>query len=103
MICARIGCDFSSVKVADTGVADRRVVDGHVFYKQDPRKKQRLAFGSLIDLNKRSRAAAIKIRRVGVAELPELFRLKCASHRYTADTNSTHFKWNNPLVYRVSA
>jgi hypothetical protein len=44
-----IGCDFSSVKVADRGVADRRVVDGRVadgcvadgrvFYKQDPRKK----------------------------------------------------------------
>jgi hypothetical protein len=27
----------------------------------------------------------------GVAEPLELFRLKCASHRYTADTNSTHF------------
>jgi hypothetical protein len=38
-----------------------------------------------------------------VAEPPELFRLKCASHRYTADTNSTHFKRNNPLVCRVSA
>jgi hypothetical protein len=38
-----------------------------------------------------------------VAELPELFRFKCASHRYTDDTNSTHFKWNNPLVCRVSA
>jgi hypothetical protein len=38
-----------------------------------------------------------------VAEPPELFRFKCASHRYTADTNSTHFKRNNPLVCRVSA
>jgi hypothetical protein len=38
-----------------------------------------------------------------VAEPPELFRLKCASHRYTADTNSTHFKRNNPLVCRVFA
>jgi hypothetical protein len=38
-----------------------------------------------------------------VAEPPELFRLKCASHRYTADTNSMHFKWNNLLVCRVSA
>jgi hypothetical protein len=38
-----------------------------------------------------------------VAELPELFRFKCASHRYTADTNSTHFKRNNPLVCRVFA
>jgi hypothetical protein len=38
-----------------------------------------------------------------VAEPPELFRLKCASHRYLADTNSTHFKRNNPLVCRVSA
>jgi hypothetical protein len=37
------------------------------------------------------------------AEPPELFRLKCASHRYTADTNSTHFKRNNQLVCRVSA
>jgi hypothetical protein len=37
-----------------------------------------------------------------VAELPKLFRLKCASHRYAVDTNSTHFKRNNPLVYRVS-
>jgi hypothetical protein len=34
-----------------------------------------------------------------VAEPPELFWLRCASHRYTAD----HFKRNNPLVYRVSA
>jgi hypothetical protein len=39
----------------------------------------------------------------GVAEPPKLFRLKCASHRYTSDTNSTHFKWNNPLVCRVTA
>jgi hypothetical protein len=38
-----------------------------------------------------------------VAEPPELFRLKCASHRYLADTNSTHFKRNNPLVCRVFA
>jgi hypothetical protein len=70
-----IGCDFSSAKVADRGVADRRVVDervadgcvvdGRVFFKQDPRKKQRLAFRALIDLNKRSRAAAIKIWRGG--------------------------------------
>jgi hypothetical protein len=40
---------------------------------------------------------------IDVAEPAELFRLKCASHRYTADTNSTHFKRNNPLVCRVSA
>jgi hypothetical protein len=33
----------------------------------------------------------------------ELFRFKCASHRYTDDTNSTHFKRHNPLVCRVSA
>jgi hypothetical protein len=33
----------------------------------------------------------------------ELFRLKCTSHRYAGDTNSTHFKRNNPLVYRVTA
>jgi hypothetical protein len=38
-----------------------------------------------------------------VEEPPELFRLKCASHRYSADTNSTHFKRNNPFVCRVSA
>jgi hypothetical protein len=44
-----------------------------------------------------------ELERVGVAEPPELFRLKCASHRYTVDTNSTHFKRNNPLVCRVSA
>jgi hypothetical protein len=30
-------------------------------------------------------------------------QLKCASHHYIADTNSMHFKRNNPLVYRVSA
>jgi hypothetical protein len=40
---------------------------------------------------------------VAVAEPPELFRLKCASHRSLADTNSTHFKRNNSLVCRVSA
>jgi hypothetical protein len=34
---------------------------------------------------------------------PELFRLKRASHRYTDDTNSTHFNRNNLLVCRVSA
>jgi hypothetical protein len=61
-----ISCDFSSAKVADKGVVDGRVVDGcvadgHVFYKQDHRKKQRLAFGSIIDLIRRSQAAAIKI------------------------------------------
>jgi hypothetical protein len=38
-----------------------------------------------------------------MAEPPELFRLKCAIHRYIANTNSTHFKRNNPLVCRVSA
>jgi hypothetical protein len=37
-----------------------------------------------------------------VAEPPELFRLECANHRYTADINSTHFKRNNSLVCRVS-
>jgi hypothetical protein len=41
--------------------------------------------------------------RLTVAEPSKLFRLKCASHRYTADTNSMHFKRNNPLVCRVSA
>jgi hypothetical protein len=38
-----------------------------------------------------------------VVEPHELFQLKYASHRYTADTNSTHFKRNNPLVCRISA
>jgi hypothetical protein len=38
-----------------------------------------------------------------VAEPPELFRLKCASHRYTTIFDLTHFKQNNSLVYRVSA
>jgi hypothetical protein len=38
-----------------------------------------------------------------VAEPSELFRLKCANDRYTADINSTHIKRNNPLVCRVSA
>jgi hypothetical protein len=38
-----------------------------------------------------------------VAEPPELFRLKCASHYHTGDINSTHFKRNNPLVCRVTA
>jgi hypothetical protein len=38
-----------------------------------------------------------------VAEPSELFQLKYANHRYTADINSTHFKRNNPLVCRVSA
>jgi hypothetical protein len=49
------------------------------------------------------RIAEGKKRWSGVAEPPELFWFKCASHRYTADTNSTHFKRNNPLVCRVSA
>jgi hypothetical protein len=70
-----IGCDFSSAKVVDRGVADRHVVDGRVadgcaadrcvFCKQDPRKEQRLASGSQIDLNRRSRAVVIKIWRGG--------------------------------------
>jgi hypothetical protein len=38
-----------------------------------------------------------------VAEPHELFRLKCASHRYTSDINSTHLKRNNSLACRVSA
>jgi hypothetical protein len=38
-----------------------------------------------------------------MAEPSKLFRLKCASHRYLADINSTHVKRNNPLVRRVSA
>jgi hypothetical protein len=40
---------------------------------------------------------------IGVAEPLELFRLKCANYRYTADIISTHFKRNNSLVCRVSA
>jgi hypothetical protein len=65
-----ISCDFSLAKVADRRVVDERVADGcvadgRVFCKQDPRKKQRLAFGSLIDLNRRSRVATIKIWRGG--------------------------------------
>jgi hypothetical protein len=56
-------------------------------------------------VSQRSRSTATKFRWGGstVAEPRELFRLKCASHRYTADTNSTHFKRNNSLVCRVSA
>jgi hypothetical protein len=38
-----------------------------------------------------------------VAKPPELFRLKCTSYHYIADTNSMHFKRNNPLVCRISA
>jgi hypothetical protein len=38
-----------------------------------------------------------------VAEPPELFRFKCADHRYTGDRNSTHVKRNNSLVCRVTA
>jgi hypothetical protein len=38
-----------------------------------------------------------------VAEPLELFRLKCANDHYAAVIISTHFKWNNPLVCRVSA
>jgi hypothetical protein len=49
---------------------------------------------------------AVAVRRAekqSVAEPPELFRFKCASHLHTADNDSTHFKRNNPLVCRVSA
>jgi hypothetical protein len=38
-----------------------------------------------------------------VAELSELFRLKCANDHYATVIISTHFKRNNPLVCRVSA
>jgi hypothetical protein len=38
-----------------------------------------------------------------VAEPPELFRLKCAIDCRTIAISLTHFKRNNPLVYRVSA
>jgi hypothetical protein len=37
-----------------------------------------------------------------MAEPSKLFRLECASPRYTADTNSTYSKRNNPLVCGVS-
>jgi hypothetical protein len=70
------GCEFFSAKVVDKGVADRHVVDGRVadgcvadrcvFCKQNPRKEQRLALRSLIDLSRRSRAAAIRIPRGGL-------------------------------------
>jgi hypothetical protein len=40
---------------------------------------------------------------LAVAELPELFRLKCANDHRTTAISLTHFKRNNPLVYRVSA
>jgi hypothetical protein len=76
--------NFALAKVADRGVADRRVVDervadgcvadGHVFCKQDPRMKKRLALGSLIDLNRRSRAAAIKIQRGGILAARERWK-----------------------------
>jgi hypothetical protein len=57
-----------------------------------------------VSLDISSRAVEIDSPYQGtMAEPPELFRLKCASQRYTADTNSTHFKRNNPLVCRVSA
>jgi hypothetical protein len=85
--------DFSLAKLADRGVADRRVIDEHVadgcvadervFFKQDPRKKQRLAFGSPIDLNRRSRAAAIKIRRGGSPAARERWGKKFRSSRRT--------------------
>jgi hypothetical protein len=42
-----------------------------LFYRKGLRKKQRLAFGSLIDLNRRTRAAAIQIRRGGSPEARE--------------------------------
>jgi hypothetical protein len=45
----------------------------------------------------------LTISVVLVAEPPKLFRLKCASYRCIANTNSTHFKRNNSLVCRVSA
>jgi hypothetical protein len=86
-----IGCDFSSAKVADKGVANQRVVDervadgcvadGHVVCKQDPRKKQRLALGSLINLNRRSRAAAIKIQRGGALAARERWGKRFRSSR----------------------
>jgi hypothetical protein len=38
-----------------------------------------------------------------MAEPHELFRLKRVNDRYEAVINSTRFKRNNPLVYRVSA
>jgi hypothetical protein len=38
-----------------------------------------------------------------VAELLELFWLKCADHCYSGDMTSTHFKQNNPMVCRVTS
>jgi hypothetical protein len=38
-----------------------------------------------------------------MAEPLELFQLKCADHCYTGDMTSTHFKWNNPMVCRVTS
>jgi hypothetical protein len=38
-----------------------------------------------------------KFAVVFVAEPPELFRLKHASHRYTGDPNSMHFKRKQPI------
>jgi hypothetical protein len=38
-----------------------------------------------------------------VAEPLELFRFKCADHRYTGDMISTHFKRNNLMVCRVTS
>jgi hypothetical protein len=61
---------------------------------------QHLVFSVLILLVLASSSIACSM---SVAEPPELFRHKCASHRYTADTNSTHFKRNTPLASRVSA
>jgi hypothetical protein len=54
-------------------------------------------------LSSQLRMKTDRIRMESVAEPPELFQLKCVSLRYTADTNSTHFKRNNSLVCRVSA
>jgi hypothetical protein len=52
---------------------------------------------------KKDKSKGDEPKRCGRTNPLELFRLKCASHHYTGDTNSTHFKWNNPLVCRVTA
>jgi hypothetical protein len=85
--------DFSLAIVADRGVADRRVVDEHaadgcvvdgrVFCKQDPIKEQRLASGSQIDLNRRSRVAVIKIRRGGSPAMRERWGKRFRSSWWT--------------------
>jgi hypothetical protein len=53
--------------------------------------------------NKYSMCYVICLQVCGRTNPLELFQLKCASHNYTGDTNSMHFKRNNPLICRVTA